>query len=789
MKFIKKSVLFPLIICSIFISISFAQENGNDKLREYCEKVPIENAIGQIFIVGLPDVDYTTYRDRSIVDTLINDIAVGGVMLNTYNFYIDKNIYDKKGKEYYLSEITEMINYLQSKAIKSKLGIPLFTCVDFESNYSSINKGIKLPPSALTMGHTNNTTYVKDTGIMVGNELTTIGINMLFGPVLDTPENVNGEYDDTLVNRYFTNRPDMTTSIASYYINGLIESGIMVVAKHFPGYCDLGKNPHSGIPIFSGNSKTIQKNITIYKNLKNSLTGIMSANYYIEKLSTEIPLMLHNTFPDFLVYNDDLCNNGFNVTETDLSNKIIITDDLSNMQIVENYKKKNDYTYSDIAIQAFNAGHDMILFSHFGEDGSIKNFELEDFKKIIKDMTCHIKSNKKAEKQFRNSLYKILSCKNKYDGRLNQSYPDFKKAWTKGPYKNIQDHVDISFLNKKYKSNSDLVFKMIEDGSVLLNQNNQISINGSRVLIIGSKPHMIKDGISGLVKSVDCLDIATYYESKNELNEVITKTISDIKSKSTDIDLIIFIVESVDHGTIIETLYLEKLINEDNTIILNHTIPTVLSNEILKKIKIFNTMSRITESYEVDKVFLTKPKNWNDEFRINLGYNKSINDVLQIDFKINPCELKDNLPIFMTHNEEKFNEQLNDVKQKNSTLLFEKFQLTSRIENKITIIDSLQKQNNRKNTIIIVLLLFLLITYREKIFKLLESFCNIIRYKINLKTLKQLSDKMSLVGNYLSGLKTMGKVILYIVIVILIAFGYITIKYPEGTSIQKIIQP
>lgn len=115
-------------------------DTSKDYLKEYSENVPVNQAIGQLFIVGLPDVDYKTYNtsEKSIVQELITELGVGGVMMNTYNLYISDNDFEKTGSNEYLNNIQNMINHLQRRSLDSKSSLPLFIAVDFESQYSSI---------------------------------------------------------------------------------------------------------------------------------------------------------------------------------------------------------------------------------------------------------------------------------------------------------------------------------------------------------------------------------------------------------------------------------------------------------------------------------------------------------------------------------------------------------------------------------------------------------------------------------------------------------------------------
>jgi beta-glucosidase-like glycosyl hydrolase len=603
-------------------------DTSKDYLKEYSENVPVNQAIGQLFIVGLPDVDYKTYNtsENSIVQELITELGVGGVMMNTYNFYISDNDFEKTGSNEYLNNIQNMINHLQRKSLDSKSSLPLFIAVDFESQYSSIrnDRGVELAPSALTMGHVDDLDLITELGLMVGNQLSKIGINMILGPVLDTPESISGIYNTTLANRYFSSNIDVTFAIASHYISGLVQGNLLVIAKHFPGYCDINENPHQGEPSFIGNKNIIENNKKIYENLSEYFNGIMTANYYYDKVSEDIPWFLSLDFKKEVRNSED---------KLGLNDKIVMTDDLSNMKILESYKDKNDYDYSKIAIKAFNSGHDILLYSHLGNKGSLGKFKKEDFINVVNDLEEYIAENEMAEEQFRQSLYRILLLKQKY--HLAKGYTEdhslFAQAWQTEKYGNISDEISINQYNKDYTNNSNLIKDILLDGTVLINSNNNIKIENKDVVVVGKKPNKIIEGIINNVRSVHEIEVPLSFSSLDQLY----KYCDDI-DLSNEESVIIFIVESKDHSTIIERLHNTGKVSQKNTIVLNHFNPIIFDEKILNKFTVLNTMSMLDLSYEIDKEFLLGKVFEKSKFRINIGENNSFSDVTNRDYNLKP---------------------------------------------------------------------------------------------------------------------------------------------------------
>ncbi len=78
-------------------------------------------------------------------------------------------------------------------------------------------------------------------GIIAGYELSQIGIDINYSPVVDICENEN---NSLLSNRTFGNNENDTISLSSNYINGLMDSGIIPVMKHYPGHGLVNSDSH-----------------------------------------------------------------------------------------------------------------------------------------------------------------------------------------------------------------------------------------------------------------------------------------------------------------------------------------------------------------------------------------------------------------------------------------------------------------------------------------------------------------------------------------------------------------
>lgn len=80
-----------------------------------------------------------------------------------------------------------------------------------------------------------------DYGREVSRECRLLGINMVFGPVLDVSDN-----NRFLGVRSFGSDPERVAELSLAYGRGLMDGNVMPVAKHFPGHGEVSSDSHRG---------------------------------------------------------------------------------------------------------------------------------------------------------------------------------------------------------------------------------------------------------------------------------------------------------------------------------------------------------------------------------------------------------------------------------------------------------------------------------------------------------------------------------------------------------------
>ena len=75
-----------------------------------------------------------------------------------------------------------------------------------------------------------------------GEEVRALGIDMVFGPVLD----VTGATTGVIGDRSFSADPAVVAAIGTAYAQGLTDAGLLPVVKHFPGHGSADGDSHTG---------------------------------------------------------------------------------------------------------------------------------------------------------------------------------------------------------------------------------------------------------------------------------------------------------------------------------------------------------------------------------------------------------------------------------------------------------------------------------------------------------------------------------------------------------------
>lgn len=333
----------------------------------------LADKVSQLFFItpeSLTGVEPTTTAGE-ITKQAFDTYPVGGII------YFSSNI---ESQEQLLS-MTESYQAIS----KSRLSIPLFIGIDEEGGSVTRIGGhglIDVPPvdSMLSIGNTGNPQNAYNVGSTIGTYLSASGFNVDFAPISDVLTNPNNL---AIGDRSFGSDPMLVASMVEQTVSGLQDNGISATLKHFPGHGDTLEDSHSG---FAYSYKTIEElRLCEFIPFKQ---GIDADVDFVMVGHISVPNITGDSTPSSLSK-----RMVTDILRTELNYSGIIITDALNMGAIS-----NNYSSAEIALQAINAGIDMLLMP-------------ADFAETHREIMNAVETGTFSEERLNESLHRILSVK------------------------------------------------------------------------------------------------------------------------------------------------------------------------------------------------------------------------------------------------------------------------------------------------------------------------------------------------------------------------------------------
>lgn len=189
----------------------------------------LEEKAGQVMMVGF---DGTTFQPA--LRDAIRDLRLGGIII------FERNVESPRA-------LAQMISDAQAAA--QAAGSPaLLVGIDQEGGTVARlreSRGFTEFPSMMAVGATGEPANAARVAALVAGELTALGVNVNFAPVLDVN---NNPLNPVIAQRSFGSDPQRVAEFGAAYIAALQSRGVLAVAKHFPGHGDTDTDSHSALP-------------------------------------------------------------------------------------------------------------------------------------------------------------------------------------------------------------------------------------------------------------------------------------------------------------------------------------------------------------------------------------------------------------------------------------------------------------------------------------------------------------------------------------------------------------
>jgi beta-N-acetylhexosaminidase len=226
---------------------------------------------GQLFMVGIPGP-----RLDPVARELVRDLGVGGVILFARN--IESPV-----------QVWELTRDLQREALAGGKR-PLLIAVDQEGGpVQRLKAPFTIIPPARELGAAATPEQVEQLARKVARELTLVGINVNFAPVLDVARGPHCPLWD----RSYGPDPERAALMGAAAIRGYLAGGVIPTAKHFPGLGDTVIDSHHDLAL--AESGLAQREIDLLPFRRAAAAGVplvMTAHLLVPEWDADRPATL-----------------------------------------------------------------------------------------------------------------------------------------------------------------------------------------------------------------------------------------------------------------------------------------------------------------------------------------------------------------------------------------------------------------------------------------------------------------------------------------------------------------
>lgn len=337
-------------------------------VRRYLQSMTLEERVGQRFI---SKIEGSEFSDRIV--SLIHDEHIGGIILYPWN------VQD-------VQQVKNLTETVQRTADQNNPPIPLFICVDQEGgrvNAFKLREISQLSPPFFWAQH-NDHFFVEAAAYIICSEISKLGCNMNFAPVLD----LYGRPDKTIIgDRSMGKDPVTIGTFGISYMEGAKKAGVIPVVKHFPGHGSSTVDSHHSLPVVEKDESALrdQDFKPFQMAIESGVDAIMTAHVLFNQIDPEYPVTLSSRILRGILREQF----GFQ--------GIVISDGMSMGAL------SNNFEITETLKLMFKAGVDLILVHH--------KYNLSDLKRIVYEL---YEQGEITQREINEGVERILKIKLKY---------------------------------------------------------------------------------------------------------------------------------------------------------------------------------------------------------------------------------------------------------------------------------------------------------------------------------------------------------------------------------------
>ena len=343
-----------------------------DPIGYRISQMSLEEKVAQLFFLEASDLIYADGVSQPTEELLdrLRAYPIGGMV------FFEENLKSPEQTKEFLRVLAE--------TAEEGGGIPLFFAVDEEGGpVTRISGreafGIWGVRSQAENGASGDPRNAYETGVQIGAYLRDFGFNVDFAPVADIAySGGNG----SIAARSFGSDPQLVADMIASEVEGLAESGVQPVLKHFPGLGFAPADTHSGNAYSWRHREDIEEELLPFR------SGI--------EAGAQIVMAGHQGYPNITPDAEPASTSHYFLTELLREEMgytgIILTDSLGMGAI------QNRYTSAEAAVAALSAGADMLLMP-------------ADFYAAYNGVLQAVADGTVTEERIDESVYRILTVK------------------------------------------------------------------------------------------------------------------------------------------------------------------------------------------------------------------------------------------------------------------------------------------------------------------------------------------------------------------------------------------
>jgi beta-N-acetylhexosaminidase len=277
-------------------------------------QLTLEQKVGQMLLARW----YRDEDDRAAVLEMIGNRSLGGIHIPA------------RTDPAFRREVLEAADY------------PILIADNMESGYEG--SGRLRFPCPMAIGATDREEYAYQFGRLSAIEARSDGCNVAFGPIVDIAMN---PLSSCVGPRAFAGTPEHVARMATAAIRGYQDQGMIVTAKHYPGFGASPVDSHIGMVYLTADrEQLIARELVAYIDaIRNAdLSGVMSAHVMVPAIDPDLPASLSPTLIGLL---REVGMNG-----------LIMTDSLAMIGLTNWFGLRRSH------LLAMAAGNDMVMTSY-----------------------------------------------------------------------------------------------------------------------------------------------------------------------------------------------------------------------------------------------------------------------------------------------------------------------------------------------------------------------------------------------------------------------------------------